>query len=729
MFPEIIQSHSLKTPQSTSEPEDHLPESSLPRRLLTLTLEVSTAKLTAFVAEDKFITLAAESVSLNRHGGSLQAYCPELAAGFDGNSIFNFKEVEVQLLPELEEMILHRNPFPLLKTLRNRVWLLSLGSVSVEFPYQYDFSRTLDEAVGVQKWLKGLHRGTHAWASPSPAPLPPDLLLKVQHFSWVFLDDIFEVKLHDNYELMKDESKESAKRLQLLDAKVAALRKQHGELLPARKIEELYASLERKNIEIYIQRSRRLYGNTPMRRALLTWSLAGLELVALADASFHGPEHVMEQVRELDPGSPFPAEGMDLVIQWCRMLKCNVKTFLALSQPQILLYSSTLRWMQNFWATWTSVTRPICRGKLFNNLKPSKKKLGQHYKQLSYTALFPRLQVHYWASFAQQRGIQIECSQGHVFTRGTQRLIPQAGTVMRRLISEWSVTQMVSDLSQVTVHLMASPTEENTDHCLDPLITKTHLLSLSSLTYQRHSNRTTEEELSTRDGDPAFHTHQLYLVDLRISWTTTNRDIAFGLYDGYKKAAVLKRNLSTEALKGLKIDPQMSAKKPKRGIPPSAQIPSHASTPSFSVRPDKGSSGGAYMLQKLIEETDRFVVFTEEESGMSDQLCGIAACQTDDIYNRNCLIELVNCQMVLRGAETEGCVIVSAAKAQLLQCQHHPAWYGDTLKQKTSWTCLLDGMQYFATTESSPTEQDGRQLWLEDSQPGWGGPLYISSFL
>lgn len=52
---------------------------------------------------------------------------------------------------------------------------------------------------------------------------------------------------------------------------------------------------------------------------------------------------------------------------------------------------------------------------------------------------------------------------------------------------------MVSDLSQVTVYLMASPTEENADHCLDPLVTKTHLLSLSSLTYQRHSNRTAEE--------------------------------------------------------------------------------------------------------------------------------------------------------------------------------------------------------------------------------------------
>jgi hypothetical protein len=74
-------------------------------------------------------------------------------------------------------------------------------------------------------------------------------------------------------------------------------------------------------------------------------------------------------------------------------LNTSVLSFVAISQPRILVYSSTLRWMQNFWATWTSITRPICRGKLFNNLKPSKKKLGQHYKQLSYTALFPQLQV------------------------------------------------------------------------------------------------------------------------------------------------------------------------------------------------------------------------------------------------------------------------------------------------------------------------------------------------
>lgn len=42
-------------------------------------------------------------------------------------------------------------------------------------------------------------------------------------------------------------------------------------------------------------------------------------------------------------------------------------------------------------------------------------------------------QVHYWASFAQQRGVQLECNKGHVFTRGAQRLIPQ-GTGIRTIL-------------------------------------------------------------------------------------------------------------------------------------------------------------------------------------------------------------------------------------------------------------------------------------------------------
>lgn len=88
-----------------------------------------------------------------------------------------------------------------------------------------------------------------------------------------------------------------------------------------------------------------------------------------------------------------------------------------------------------------------------------------------------------------------------------------------------------------------------------------------------------------------------------------------------------------EVLKGLKIDLQMLVKKLKWGVLSSVLVLFCVNIFSFSGWFDKGLLGGVYMLQKLIEEIDRFVVFIEEELGMSDQLCGIVVCQMDDIYN------------------------------------------------------------------------------------------------
>lgn len=45
--------------------------------------------------------------------------------------------------------------------------------------------------------------------------------------------------------------------------------------------------------------------------------------------------------------------------------------------------------------------------------------------------------------------------------------------------------------------------------------------------------------------------HQLLVRELRAMWTTDNRDVGFGLYEGYNKAAVLKHNLSTKVLKNI----------------------------------------------------------------------------------------------------------------------------------------------------------------------------------
>lgn len=295
-------------------------------RGLCVRIELGRTCFTAHVSEQNYILLHAEALTVSKHPGSIRMHSPSLVFNFDGNNIVSFQGLDVETYTELTEMKLHRDTFPFLTTPHNRVWVLTCPSLAVEFPYQYNFSNTFDMAISVQKWLKTLHR------SPSQVTtaqcLPPDLVFKISQFSFVFLDDIFEIKLRDNYELMKDESKESAKRLQLLDKKVADLRKQHGELLPARKIEELYSSLEKKHIEIYIQRSRRLYVNTPMRKSLLTWTVSDLELVALADHSLHGPERVREQLRDIDGISPFPREGLPLVVQWCRAVKFKLAAFL-----------------------------------------------------------------------------------------------------------------------------------------------------------------------------------------------------------------------------------------------------------------------------------------------------------------------------------------------------------------------------------------------------------------
>ena len=44
------------------------------------------------------------------------------------------------------------------------------------------------------------------------------------------------------------------------------------------------------------------------------------------------------------------------------------------------------------------------------------------------------------------------------------------------------------------------------------------------------------------------------VYDMKGAWTRSNRTVLLGLYDGFIKAQTLKRNLSSEALKGFKLD-------------------------------------------------------------------------------------------------------------------------------------------------------------------------------
>jgi hypothetical protein len=68
------------------------------------------------------------------------------------------------------------------------------------------------------------------------------------------------------------------------------------------KREELYASLYKKSSEIYIQRSKQMYSRDAgtIRTQLLTWLMQDLEIVALADLSYHGRENVINVMKTID---------------------------------------------------------------------------------------------------------------------------------------------------------------------------------------------------------------------------------------------------------------------------------------------------------------------------------------------------------------------------------------------------------------------------------------------
>lgn len=237
--------------------------------------------------------------------------------------------------------------------------------------------------------------------------------------------------------------------------------------------------------------------------------------------------------------------------------------------------------------------------------------------------------------------------------------------------------------------------------------------------------------------------HRLVVHDLKGAWTKTNRDVAFALFDSFMKNQQLKKNLSTEALKGFHRESSSTPHK-NRTRPaidgqgtPSSQT---SSTPSSVTAAKPQRSEAAGMLQRLIAEAaNKPVAFSDDMSVQTrgQQLRGLAACNQDDVLHKNwlskllkmtifysnganmnvfffaVLVALVNSQVLLKGIETKGYVILSAAKAEILQRVHRPVWKDRTLMSKTTWVGSLECMQYYATVNANIDDNiDDNIMWL-----------------
>ncbi|XP_070572768.1 bridge-like lipid transfer protein family member 2 isoform X2 [Ptychodera flava] len=932
---------------------------------VNVTIEIQELQFHYTISRTQRNLIHVNQLEVKKYGKVMEISSPEAALFFDGHPVITLEKPCIKRLQDNVNIQRDRNSFENLKTKSNAGWGVFIDSLDVVFPHEYDFASNYDQIINIFKWLKAVHKRTKS------GKLSSDILVHVKSAVFKLTDDTFEVKLGDNYELMRDEREESQRRKELLDNKVAELRQAHGELLPAKKIEELYDSLDRKNVDIYMKRSKQLYKTTPMRQALLTWTLQQLEFTALCDETLHGKDNIVRQLRDIDSESPYPSDGLEFTTLWCRMVRGNVtevdlklrdfpqsmwkvtnwqwwgrlvgaeqvaasrakregcipleppwsdatvhrsmpplkfyhdfstdiaafsitwgycwentwaqinmamnlvnkpsrdpSTQLSIwdklrlllhgrltmsvdqftilwhasydpyntremlewkwkfiyldwtnahflikgdldvyvrttskyddcrlfhlpnfrweidlqwictgdpsdhhavmpcapdkvpehsdrghdsyaafrsqnvdvkmtldvkgtkkgdsmtNRPSCLFYASTMRWLQNFQSFLVEVTRPTKRGKLFHNTKPRKKLLGRHYRFCEFNAKWPEFRVCYWASFAQQNGLEFNLGPGTFRVKCRRTLTPFNDGLLRRPQASWAIVQCASDIGESQVYLCTTKQmqPEGQVTLMRRPVDKNDFISFQRLAYCRqqvdHKGTTSEEILMTEseqqdtEKEKEF-VHKLVVHDLRGVWTTNNREVVFSLYDQYSKVQMLKHNLSTEALKGLKMEGGGGA----TGTPVSAVRSNR--TPSLTPSPaNKLQSGyGDTMLQQLLSEAaTKFVAFSdsEESAGSGEQLYGITACSTDDILLRNWRIEFINSQVMLKGCETSGYVIVSAPRAQVLQCLHEPAWRNGALTSKTSWKGSLDSMQYFATVDQGLSERQ-EITWLSVS--------------
>lgn len=123
------------------------------------------------------------------------------------------------------------------------------------------------------------------------------------------------------------------------------------------------------------------------------------------------------------------------------------------------------------------------------------------------------------------------------------------------------------------------------------------------------------------------------------------------------------------------------------------------------------------MLQQLIAEAEhKFNVYSDDQSTQQreQQLQGLQACNSNDVIHENWFISLVNSQVLLKGCETSGYVILSAAKAEILQRVHKPVWRDRSLVSKTTWKGSLECMQYYATVSAGENDSllEKEIMWL-----------------
>ncbi|VDO62350.1 unnamed protein product [Heligmosomoides polygyrus] len=384
--------------------------------------------------------------------------------------------------------------------------------------------------------------------------------------------------------------------------------------------------------------------------------------------------------------------------------------------PHVLLYANTFRCIE-FLNTLTLKNQNVRKGRLFGTPPHAKPQLGKHFRDVQVSLNFPRFYITYWMSHSSDYGFRV-ISDG-LNLLASLKLTLQAETesvrscfigITRRRCYMWIPQHVSATLWGTQVHVYSnghSPSVEgpSTEE-------ETFLLGLTRVSYVRENTR-------GRDSTQ----HRLTVHDLKASWTAQNRDACITIADSVHRAHMLRRILSNDALKILKVNfSPKSSNAPKDG---------RGHRRGFSM-----SDHNQSMLNQLVGEASTKLVAHCEQAGdlPTDSLLGALQCSSDDVRNINWQIDLLNSQVVLKGCERAGFVLLTAARASVTQKVHRCVWRNGQLLGKKSWSSIISGMQYFAPISIVNGRAVDSFRWLtreviEEKTPAGMGDPYLHPYI
>ena len=396
----------------------------------------------------------------------------------------------------------------------------------------------------------------------------------------------------------------------------------------------------------------------------------------------------------------------------------------AQERARLEMYSSTLRWLESLKWLFTGASRPIRRGNLFNNPQEPKQSFFRHFRSINCFCSLYQMQIDYWTSASKTKGVLVNVAQGLVMSSEySLKLVRPNDGLIHRPRSEWTIEftncqmgtsdiwiQSTSDVSNIAQNQDDNIEEQSMQHLLSSgrQIEKSFFFSVEDVQYKycRESQSFTPRTSSVGDRSPS---HILIVNGAKGAWTESNRDMAYALYDSWRRALILRGQISGERIKLVLAPPgQKNSSSPTedKGSYSNRNKPNKFGS-SDSVSTLEGENNGELSfsslgkewngsVQKLIELAGKGggggcvpIVYSEDhDSSVTDkkkEMGAMSAVQKDDVLCTNWSISFINSQVLLKGIESRGHIIMSAAKAHVEHMLHKPVWINDGVFSKSSW--------------------------------------------